>query len=67
MVVVKCPQCGRSTEFEGNEYRPFCSERCRILDLGAWAEGKYRVPAEEKVGEEEAELIELARQQDEDS
>jgi len=29
-----------------NRYRPFCSERCKLIDLGAWATEKYRVPIE---------------------
>jgi endogenous inhibitor of DNA gyrase (YacG/DUF329 family) len=31
---------------ENNPYRPFCSKRCQLLDLGAWANEEYRVPAE---------------------
>jgi uncharacterized protein len=46
MTVVKCPICGREAEYEGNEYRPFCSERCKILDLGAWADENYTFPTE---------------------
>jgi len=46
MTVIKCPQCGREAEFEGNEYRPFCSERCKLIDFGAWADGEYALPAE---------------------
>jgi hypothetical protein len=30
-----------------NKWRPFCSERCKMIDLGAWATESYRVPAEE--------------------
>jgi endogenous inhibitor of DNA gyrase (YacG/DUF329 family) len=30
-----------------NPYRPFCSERCKLIDLGAWAMEKYRVAVEE--------------------
>jgi uncharacterized protein len=30
-----------------NPYRPFCSERCKMIDLGAWATESYRVPVEE--------------------
>ena len=30
-----------------NRYRPFCSERCKLLDFGAWVDGEYAVPAEE--------------------
>ena len=35
IAVVKCPQCGAETEYEGNEFRPFRSERCKLLDFGA--------------------------------
>ncbi len=41
---VKCPTCRREIEWKNNPYRPFCSERCRLIDLGAWAEEKYRIP-----------------------
>ncbi|MDR0702542.1 MAG: DNA gyrase inhibitor YacG [Azoarcus sp.] len=41
-----CPQCGGKAEWsEANPYRPFCSARCKQIDLGAWASGQYRVPA----------------------
>ncbi len=33
-------------EFKNNEHRPFCSERCKLLDLGAWADEKYSIPAD---------------------
>ena len=46
MPVVKCPQCGTETEYKGNEFRPFCSERCKLLDFGAWADEQYALPAE---------------------
>ena len=38
----KCPQCGKPAEREERCF-PFCSERCQLLDLGAWASEKYRV------------------------
>ena len=34
------------TEYNGNEFRPFCSERCKTIDLGAWADEEYALPAE---------------------
>lgn len=46
MLMVKCPQCGTETQFEGNEFRPFCSERCKLLDFGAWADEEYALPTE---------------------
>jgi hypothetical protein len=44
---VRCPQCGRPAVYSPeNPFRPFCSERCRLIDLGQWADESYRVPAE---------------------
>lgn len=43
----RCPLCKKSVAWEGNPSRPFCSERCRLRDLGAWIQEEYRVPAEE--------------------
>lgn len=61
MTLVKCPKCGRETEYQGNEFRPFCSERCKMLDLGAWIDGEYTLPVEgTEVTEEDIELIERA-------
>ncbi len=49
---VKCPTCRQPTQYAtDNPYRPFCSERCQILDLGAWADEKYRVPVNGSVSE----------------
>lgn len=45
--IVRCPQCeGDSVYANSNPYRPFCSERCKGLDLGAWASESFRVPTE---------------------
>ena len=41
---VKCPTCRAETPWKNNPHRPFCSERCRLIDLGAWIEEKRRVP-----------------------
>ena len=41
---VPCPRCGTPCLFApANPWRPFCSERCRMIDLGAWASESYRV------------------------
>ena len=43
--VVKCPTCGKDVPWvPESPFRPFCSERCRKIDLGAWAAEEYRVP-----------------------
>ena len=45
---IKCPECGKATEYSSlNEWRPFCSERCKLIDLGEWIEGKYSIDTEE--------------------
>ena len=43
---MKCPTCGKPAEWKDNPFRPFCSERCQLVDLGRWVEGEYRVPGE---------------------
>ena len=46
--IVRCPQCGGESLWSAeNKYRPFCSERCKLIDLGAWASESYRVPVQE--------------------
>jgi len=45
---VKCPRCKTEVQWKNNPHRPFCSERCRLIDLGAWATEKYKIPAEEQ-------------------
>ena len=44
---VKCPTCRKEIAWEDNPYRPFCSDRCRLIDLGDWAQERYRIPGEE--------------------
>jgi endogenous inhibitor of DNA gyrase (YacG/DUF329 family) len=44
---MKCPICHKPIVWENNPHRPFCSERCKLLDFGAWANEEYAVPAEE--------------------
>jgi endogenous inhibitor of DNA gyrase (YacG/DUF329 family) len=42
---IKCPQCGRFTFYSPeNPSRPFCSARCKLIDLGQWANESYKVP-----------------------
>jgi hypothetical protein len=44
--IVPCPSCGGDSVFApSNTWRPFCSERCRQIDLGAWASESFRVQA----------------------
>ncbi|MCH2220894.1 MAG: DNA gyrase inhibitor YacG [Dechloromonas sp.] len=48
---VRCPQCGEDALWAPeNPWRPFCSERCKQIDLGCWASDSYRI--ESKAGED---------------
>lgn len=55
-MVMNCPYCGKSITWEGNEWRPFCSKRCKLIDLGSWISGDYiihdRTRAEESTKKE---------------
>jgi endogenous inhibitor of DNA gyrase (YacG/DUF329 family) len=43
---VACPRCGAPVAWTAEAtWRPFCSERCKLIDLGAWANESYRIPA----------------------
>ena len=57
----RCPICKRATDSALDKEFPFCGERCRLLDLGAWASEKYVVS--DPVFDE-AELDELGRETD---
>jgi len=53
--VVTCPTCQAAVSWTPeNRWKPFCSERCKLIDLGQWATEKYRVPAESPPEESEA-------------
>ena len=58
MPIVKCPTCKKEVEWSGNEFRPFCSERCKLIDFGEWADENFRLPTQETALTEE-ELNEL--------
>jgi len=41
---MRCPICKKEVSYQGNPFRPFCSERCKLIDLDNWLEGRYYVP-----------------------
>ena len=43
---VKCPTCKRELNWEESRFRPFCSERCRLIDLGAWLSEQRSIPGD---------------------
>jgi len=58
---IRCPHCATPTHWEGNPHRPFCSERCRLIDLGAWADEEYRIAGERASEEHPDNVVELSR------
>jgi endogenous inhibitor of DNA gyrase (YacG/DUF329 family) len=59
MPEVKCPRCGKMVEYYGNEFRPFCSERCKLIDFGSWANEEFALPTQDTaLSEEDLEQIE---------
>ncbi len=50
---LKCPICGRPVVWRGNPYRPFCSERCQLVDLDRWFSEEYRVSVPRDLWEDE--------------
>jgi endogenous inhibitor of DNA gyrase (YacG/DUF329 family) len=55
----RCPRCGKAVTWAGSlwpkghlRYRPFCSERCKLIDLGKWIDEEYRIASEDPLPEE---------------
>jgi endogenous inhibitor of DNA gyrase (YacG/DUF329 family) len=53
MSEIKCPQCRKPTTWKDNPDRPFCSNRCRLIDLGQWADESYKIkgPSQQELSE----------------
>lgn len=56
---VTCPTCQKRTPWEDNPWRPFCSERCKLIDLGDWANENHRIPGpvQQPFGDEDDPLL----------
>lgn len=51
-MTVNCPTCQAIVEWgEQSPYRPFCSKRCRLIDLGAWADESHKIAGEPAIDE----------------
>ena len=56
-LIVTCPRCKKKFNYYSSEFRPFCTEKCRLIDLGQWLNETYTVPAQ-KLNPEEIEKLE---------
>ena len=51
--LVKCPTCDKQVEWsDKSQWRPFCSQRCQLIDLGEWASESHRIAGQENLPEE---------------
>ena len=51
---LRCPTCRREIDWVESDFRPFCSERCRLIDLGGWLAERHVIPAEALADDESA-------------
>jgi endogenous inhibitor of DNA gyrase (YacG/DUF329 family) len=59
---VRCPTCGGDSVYaSSNPFRPFCSERCKNIDLGAWASESFRMPVNTLPEDQLTEAVDAAR------
>lgn len=65
-LLVTCPHCKKTFSYYDSKYRPFCCERCRMVDLGVWLEEGYRMPVKPDELEDEEELPEHKKNKDAD-
>ncbi len=62
---VNCPTCKKKFNYFESEFRPFCCERCRLIDLGQWLSESYAVPAE-KLTPDEIDTLEKLQNEDQE-
>lgn len=54
---VECPTCKKKFKYYDSKFRPFCSERCRMVDLGHWFDESYKVPSNSPIDLDELEEV----------
>lgn len=54
VVMVRCPQCGKDVIWDSlSPWRPFCSKRCQMIDLGEWAAEEKRIPLDDQISDDD--------------
>ena len=56
-MVRRCPICKKDVVFEGNPFRPFCGERCKLIDLDNWLSERYRIRVVAEVADAAVETL----------
>ena len=54
---VKCPNCKEEFNYYSSEFRPFCTERCQMIDMGHWFNESYALPTKEVLSDEDIEKV----------
>ena len=53
-IKIACPHCGKKNIYRvDNPYRPFCSERCKMIDFGKWADESHKIPGPSAISNDE--------------
>ena len=55
---VECPNCENKFYYYESKFRPFCSEKCRMIDLGLWLNEGYAIPSQRPLDEEDIDHVE---------
>jgi endogenous inhibitor of DNA gyrase (YacG/DUF329 family) len=63
---VVCPTCKKKFNYYASSFRPFCDERCRLIDLGQWLSESYSVPVQKLTIEEQLTLEQIANEKESD-
>ncbi len=64
---VQCPRCKKKLDYYSSEYRPFCCEKCRLIDLGQWLNESYTVPVHNLTLEEADKLEKILHEKNENN
>ena len=56
-IKAKCPTCKDEFEYSLSEFRPFCCERCKLIDLGQWLNGSYSLASNKNLNQEDLEKV----------
>jgi len=66
-MTVACPNCKKKFDYYSSEFRPFCCEKCRLIDLGQWLNESYTVPVHNLTLEEADKLEQVLHEKNENS
>tara|TARA_R100000656_G_scaffold86357_1_gene62788 strand:- start:395 stop:625 length:231 start_codon:yes stop_codon:yes gene_type:complete len=57
VIMIKCGSCDEEFNYYSSKYRPFCSERCKMIDLGQWLTESYAIPSQQPLTENDVNKV----------